>query len=172
MLIYGGQRRSLVVYGGLGCSPLLVPSPGRKCRFYWPAQAKPHTRGVVPSPVRTSRRRGPARATSTSTDRRESARNPTHLEYLDELERSAALPSQSAQRQGHGPSRRACSPLLVPSPGRKCGFYWPAQAKPHTRGMVPNPVRTSRRRDRGPPCPRVPPRLRQTGVNLRTAMCI
>ena len=101
-MVNGGLWWSMVVYGGLRCSPLLVPSPGRKCRFYWPAQANPHTRGVVPSPVRTFRRWGPARATSTSTDRRESARNPTHLEYLDELERSAALPSHSAQRQGHG----------------------------------------------------------------------
>ena len=36
---------------GLTSTPLLVPNTGRKCRFYWPAQAKPHTRGVVPNTV-------------------------------------------------------------------------------------------------------------------------
>ena len=36
---------------GLTSTPLLVPLPGPKCRFCWPAQAKPHTSGVVPLPV-------------------------------------------------------------------------------------------------------------------------
>ena len=67
------------------CSPLLVPNNGRKCRFYWPAQAKPHTSGVVPNNKRTSRRRDSARATSTSTHRRGSARNQGHLKDLEEL---------------------------------------------------------------------------------------
>ena len=36
---------------GLTSTPLLIPNTGRKCRFYWPAQAKPHTRGVIPNTV-------------------------------------------------------------------------------------------------------------------------
>ena len=131
-------------------TPLLVPNNGRKRRFYSPAQAKPHTRGVVPNNVRTSRRRDPARATSTSTDRCESARYPPHLKdprhtFTLTLTRALAVTPTPTF------TFRACSPLLIPKPGRKCRFYWPAHEKPHTRGVIPKPVRTSRRRGRAPP---------------------
>ena len=130
-------------------TPLLVPNNGRKRRFYSPAQAKPHTRGPVPNTVRTSRRRDPARATSTSTDRCESARYPPHLKdprhtFTLTLTRTLAVTPTPTF------TFRACSPLLIPNACRKCRFYWPAQAKPHTRGVIPPPVRTSRRRDHGP----------------------
>ena len=63
-----------------------------------------------------------------------------------------------------GPSRRACSPLLIPNPGRKCRFYWSAQAKLHTRKIIPNSLHTAWR----PPAarPTRAHRLGQTGVNL------
>merc|ERR1712093_650731 len=52
-----GLTSSGLTSTGLTSTPLLVPNPDRKCRFYWPAQAKPHIMGVIPLPVRTSRRR-------------------------------------------------------------------------------------------------------------------
>ena len=139
-------------------TPLLVPKPGRKRRFYSPAQAKPHTRGVVPNNVRTSRRQDPARATSTSTDRCESARNQAHLKdprhtFTLTLTRTPTFTFTLTftHYSTFTFTFRAYSPLLIPKPGGKCPFYRPAQAKAHTRGVVPNNVRTTRRRGRAPP---------------------
>ena len=143
---------------GLTSTPLLVPNTGRRCSFYSPAHTKPHTRGVVPSPGRTARHRDRARATSISADRRESVPNPPHLKNPRHTFTSALTVARTftftftvTHKFTLTFTFRACSPLLVPNTGRKSRFYWPAHEKPHTRGVIPTTVRTSRRRGRAPP---------------------